>query len=75
MASVSTLEPALSRKFRYHFGVRRTIVVVVIVAIAGVAGALAWYWAVRDTRFRFLFERPDWARLRPAQTPYLQPAE
>jgi uncharacterized membrane protein YcfT len=49
--------------------------IALLVTAAGVAGALAWYWAVRDTRFRFLFERPDWARLRPAQTPYLQPAE
>jgi uncharacterized membrane protein YcfT len=46
-----------------------------LVTAVGVVGALAWYWAVRDTRFRFLFERPGWARLRPAQTPAMQPAE
>ena len=45
-----------------------------LVTAAGVAGALAWYWAVRGTRFRFLFERPDWARLRAAPRPLLQPA-
>jgi uncharacterized membrane protein YcfT len=46
-----------------------------LVTAVGVVGALAWYWAVRDTRFRFLFERPDWARLRPARVPAMQPAE
>ena len=46
-----------------------------VVTAAGVAGALAWYWAVRDTRLRFLFERPDWARLRPARIAAMQPAE
>ena len=47
----------------------------VLVTIAGVIGALVWYWAVRGTPFRFLFERPAWARLGPARTPALQPAE
>ena len=46
-----------------------------LVTAAGVIGALAWYWAVRGTPFRFLFERPAWARLKPARTPALQPAE
>jgi len=46
-----------------------------LVTAAGVIGALAWYWAARDTRFRFLFERPGWAQLRPARTPAMQPAE
>ena len=46
-----------------------------IVTFAGVVGALCWYWAVRGTPFRFLFERPAWARLKPARTPALQPAE
>jgi uncharacterized membrane protein YcfT len=46
-----------------------------IVTLVGVIGALAWFWAARDTRFRFLFERPAWARLRSARTPALQPAE
>jgi uncharacterized membrane protein YcfT len=46
-----------------------------IVTTAGVIGALCWYWAVRKTPFRFLFERPDWAKLRPARAPAMQPAE
>ena len=46
-----------------------------IVTAAGVVGALAWYWAVRGTPFRFLFERPAWARRKPARIPAMQPAE
>ena len=46
-----------------------------LVTLAGVIGALAWYWAARSTPFRFLFERPAWARLRPARMPAMQPAE
>jgi uncharacterized membrane protein YcfT len=46
-----------------------------IVTLAGVIGALAWYWAARNTPFRFLFERPAWARLKPARSPAMQPAE
>src|SRR5437762_1045889 len=46
-----------------------------IVTVAGVIGALCWYRAVRGTPFRFLFERPAWARLKPARAPVLQPAE
>jgi uncharacterized membrane protein YcfT len=47
----------------------------VIITAMGVVGSLLWYWAVRGTAFRFLFERPAWARLRPARGPVLQPAE
>ena len=46
-----------------------------IVTTAGVIGALVWYWAVRRTPFRFLFERPAWAKLKPARVPAMQPAE
>jgi uncharacterized membrane protein YcfT len=46
-----------------------------IVTTAGVIGALCWYWAVRWTPLRFLFERPAWAKLRPARAPAMQPAE
>jgi uncharacterized membrane protein YcfT len=46
-----------------------------LVTLAGVTGALIWYWAVRGTPFRFLFERPAWARLAPAPARTLQPAE
>jgi uncharacterized membrane protein YcfT len=46
-----------------------------IVTLAGVVGALCWYWAARNTPFRVLFERPAWARLKPARPPAMQPAE
>jgi uncharacterized membrane protein YcfT len=46
-----------------------------LVTLAGVVGALCWFWAVRDTRFRFLFERPAWARLRTPRIQAMQPAE
>jgi uncharacterized membrane protein YcfT len=46
-----------------------------LVTLAGVIGALVWYWAVRGTPFRFLFERPAWAGLTPAPARILQPAE
>ena len=34
-------------------------IVSVLVTVIGVVGALAMWWAARNTRFRFLFERPD----------------
>src|SRR4051812_44797337 len=46
-----------------------------LVTAAGVVGALAWYWVVRGTPLRALFERPVWARLKPARIPAMQPAE
>ena len=46
-----------------------------LVTAVGVIGALVWYWAVRGTPLRLLFERPAWARLKPAQVPAMQPAE
>jgi uncharacterized membrane protein YcfT len=46
-----------------------------LVTAVGVVGALAWYWALRGTPIRFLFERPAWARLKPARIPAMQPAE
>jgi uncharacterized membrane protein YcfT len=46
-----------------------------LVTAVGVVGALCWYWAARGTRFGFLFERPSWARLRPARIAAMQPAE
>ncbi len=46
-----------------------------LVTLAGVIGALIWYWAVRGTPLRVLFERPAWARLKPARVRGLQPAE
>jgi uncharacterized membrane protein YcfT len=46
-----------------------------VVTAVGVIGALCWYWAARETRFGFLFERPAWARMRPARIAAMQPAE
>jgi uncharacterized membrane protein YcfT len=46
-----------------------------LVTAVGVVGALGWYWALRGTPLRFLFERPAWARLKPARIPAMQPAE
>ena len=46
-----------------------------IVTFVGVIGALCWFWAVRNTLFRFLFKRPAWAHLKPARGSVLQPAE
>jgi uncharacterized membrane protein YcfT len=46
-----------------------------LVTLCGVVGALAWYWAVRRTPLRFLFERPALLRLRPAPRRIMQPAE
>ena len=39
------------------------------------AGFLLLYWLVRNTPFRFLFERPAWARVERKRAPVLQPAE
>jgi uncharacterized membrane protein YcfT len=44
-----------------------------IVTIAGVVGALAWYWAVRHTVFRFLFDRPDRFWTAPKHRAAMQP--
>jgi uncharacterized membrane protein YcfT len=46
-----------------------------LVTAAGVIGALVLFWLVRNTPFRFLFERPAWARLDRKRAPTLQPAE
>lgn len=49
-----------------------------IVTAAGITGALALWMAVRNTRFAFLFARPDWAHIAPRRAPAgarLQPAE
>jgi hypothetical protein len=49
--------------------------VALLVTMSGVAVAVAIFLAVRNTPLRFLFERPDWARL-PTKPRYsLQPAE
>jgi len=46
-----------------------------IVTVAGIVGALVPFWAVRATRFRFLFERPERFWLTPKPRLALQPAE
>jgi uncharacterized membrane protein YcfT len=46
-----------------------------LVTLAGVVGALAWFWTVRGTPLRFLFERPASLRFSPTRVPALQPAE
>ena len=49
--------------------------VALIVTASGIAGAVALFWAVRNTPLRFLFARPAWARLRDKPKFALQPAE
>jgi uncharacterized membrane protein YcfT len=46
-----------------------------IVTLAGVVGALVWFWAVRWTFLRFMFERPERLWIAPRKRPVLQPAE
>jgi uncharacterized membrane protein YcfT len=46
-----------------------------IVTIVGVIGSLLWFWAVRWTFLRFLFERPDRFWIAPRKRLVLQPAE
>ncbi|WP_374991432.1 acyltransferase family protein [Bradyrhizobium sp. LHD-71] len=46
-----------------------------IVTICGVAGAMAWWWAARNTAFRFLFDRPAAFWLTPKPRVTLQAAE
>ncbi len=46
-----------------------------LVTLAGVVGALAWFWAVRATFLRFLFERPERFWIAPKRRLVLQPAE
>jgi uncharacterized membrane protein YcfT len=71
------LPMAVSRTLFIKSGVIPDIgTIALLVTIAGVAGPLVLYWAVRGTRLRFLFERP--ARFRLAAKPttsVLQPAE
>jgi uncharacterized membrane protein YcfT len=46
-----------------------------IVTTVGVIGSLLWFWAVRSTFLRFLFERPDRFWIAPRKRLVLQPAE
>jgi uncharacterized membrane protein YcfT len=50
--------------------------VALLVTVSGIAGAVILFLAVRNTRLRFLFVRPDWAKLDSKPKTYaLQPAE
>jgi uncharacterized membrane protein YcfT len=46
-----------------------------IVTVVGVVGSLVWFWAVRWTFLRFLFERPERFWIAPKKRLVLQPAE
>jgi len=46
-----------------------------IVTVAGVLGALMMWWFTRGSRFGFLYERPNWARLVPIWRRGVAPAE
>jgi uncharacterized membrane protein YcfT len=46
-----------------------------LVTVGGVLGALLWFWSVRWTPLRFLFERPDRFWIAPRKQLVLQPAE
>lgn len=55
-----------------------------LVTATGILGSLMLWWLVRNTRFKYLFERPERFRLKPkadakpkadTKTPALQPAE
>jgi uncharacterized membrane protein YcfT len=49
--------------------------VALLVTISGIVGALLWFWTVRRTPLKFLFERPSWAKLEQKPRYALQPAE
>jgi hypothetical protein len=46
-----------------------------LVTTGGVVGALVLHWLVRNTPFRFLFVRPEWAKIERKRAVTLQPAE
>jgi uncharacterized membrane protein YcfT len=49
--------------------------VALLVTASGIAGAVLWFLAVRNTPLKFLFARPQWARLQDKPKFVLQPAE
>ncbi|NVO17580.1 MAG: acyltransferase family protein [Rhodoplanes sp.] len=73
------LPMAATRAVLLHTGVIDSVgAVSLIVTAAAIAGAMAMWWVVRNTRFAFLFTRPDWAHLVLRRAPAggrLQPAE
>jgi uncharacterized membrane protein YcfT len=63
------LPMAASRTVLLKLGVIDDIgTISLLVTIAGVIGPLVLYWIVRGTPLKFLFARPEWARLSPART-------
>ena len=69
------LPMAASRALLLELGVIDDVgAIALIVTAAAVIGPLLLFWIVRGTPLRFLFERPDWARLGPAGV-RLVPAE
>src|SRR5947209_8146455 len=48
--------------------------IALLVTASGLAVAVALFWSVRNTPLKFLFDRPDWARLQDKPRYALQPA-
>jgi uncharacterized membrane protein YcfT len=46
-----------------------------LVTVSGVLGALLWFWSIRRTPLRFLFERPERLWIAPRKKLVLQPAQ
>jgi uncharacterized membrane protein YcfT len=69
------LPMAVSRAVLLKLGVLDIGTVSLLVTASGVFGALVWYWAVRSTPLRFLFERPAAFRLESTRRASMQPAE
>lgn len=70
------LPMAVTRSILLSVGIIPDIgTVSLIVTAAGVIGPLVLFWIVRDTWFRWLFQRPGWARLKTGGAGQLAPAE
>ncbi len=68
------LPMAVTRSLLLRTGIIGDVgVMAIVITAAGVVGALAWWWAARNTRASFLFERPRAFWLAPPLG--LQPAE
>jgi len=50
-------------------------VMAIVITTAGVVGSILMWWAVRNTRANFPFERPALFRIAPSQSAALQPAQ
>ena len=62
-----TIPMAVTRIVLLKFGLVSDLgTVALLVTTAGILGALTLFWIVRNTPLAFLFERPGWARLAPA---------